>query len=115
MGWGMFKRVINYCNANGREPIIDWLRSFKDKITRQRIEKRIERLGNGNYGNHKRFFGIIELRFDFGKGYRIYCADDGPVIIILLAGGNKSSQEKDISLALRCWEDYNEQKKIQDI
>jgi len=52
------------------------------------------------------------LRFNFGKGYRIYCGEDGNTFVILLTAGDKSSQHKDIQKALEYWEDYNEQKKI---
>jgi len=83
-----------------------------DKATRGRIFIRLERLKSGNYGDYKRFKGIVELRFHFEKGYRVYLGEDGISIVVLLAGGDKSSQQRDIIKALKYWEDYNEQKKI---
>jgi len=102
------KTVLIYKTSDGKEPFWDWLFSLRDKILRNRIEARIERLKHGNYGDHKRFGGIIELRLDFGKGYRVYCAEEGNKIVILLTGGDKSSQDKDIKEALEYWRAYHE-------
>ena len=108
----MQKTVIVYHTRDDKEPFTEWLYSLKDKIIRARIEARIARVEQGNFGDHKRFHGIIELRCDFGKGYRVYCVDDGNTLVLLLTGGDKSSQEKDIRKALEYAEDYHEQKKI---
>ncbi len=86
---------------------MEWLASLSDSY-RDRIEARINRIKQGNYGDHKRFHGIIEIRMGFGKGYRLYCAEDGKVIVLLLVGGDKSTQDKDIRKALAYWRDYNE-------
>ena len=86
---------------------MEWLASLSD-LFRDRIEARINRIKQGNYGDHKRFHGIIEIRMDFGKGYRLYCAEDGKVIVLLLIGEDKSTQDKDIQKALDYWRDYNE-------
>ena len=102
------KNILIYETLEGKEPFIDWLYSLHDKILRHRIEARIERMKHGNYGDHKRFHGIIEIRLDFGKGYRIYCGEVGNKIIILLTGGDKSSQDKDIKEALEYWREYHE-------
>jgi len=99
--------IIIYKTLDGKEPFVEWLFSLRDKALRHRIEARIERLKNGNYGDHKRFHGIIEIRMDFGKGYRIYCGEEGNKVIVLLAGGDKSSQEKDIEEALVYWREYH--------
>ena len=108
----MKRDVIVYRTKDNKEPFLDWLFSLRDKVTRQRIEKRVERIHQNNFGNHKRFSGVVELRLDFGKGYRIYCAEDGHLLIVLLAGGDKSTQENDILSALKYLEDYHGQKKI---
>jgi putative addiction module killer protein len=108
----MSKTILIYRAVSGHEPFFDWLYSLRDKTIRDRIQARISRIGEGNFGDHKRFYGILELRLHFGKGYRLYCGEDGDTIIILLNGGDKSTQEKDIDSALKYWEDYNEQKKI---
>ena len=104
------KDILVYKTRDGKEPFVEWLFSLRDKIVRHRIEARIDRIKHGNYGDHKRFHGIIELRLDFGKGYRIYCGEDGSKIIILLAGGDKASQDKDIKEAVEYWRDYHEKK-----
>jgi putative addiction module killer protein len=85
--------------------------SLKDRITRARIQSKIRRIESGNYGDHKRFQGILEIKLDFGKGYRLYCGESGNTLVVLLLGGDKSTQEKDIKKALEYWEDYHEQKK----
>ncbi len=60
---------------------MEWLASLSDSY-RDRIEARINRIKQGNYGDHKRFHGIIEIRMGFGKGYRLYCAEDGKVMVL---------------------------------
>ena len=66
---------------------------------------------DGNFGDHKGVGeGIFELRLFFGPGYRVYFAEDGDTIVLLLCGGDKSSQSRDIELAKQCWKDYKERK-----
>jgi len=108
----MHKTLVVYRSKDNKEPFTEWLYSLRDKIVRARIEARLIRVENGNFGDHKRFGGLLELRFDFGKGYRVYCAEDGHNIVLLLTGGDKQRQEKDVSKALGYLEDYYEQKKI---
>ena len=106
------KTIIFYQSETGEEPALNWFLSLRDKIHRHRIQARIDRMKQGNYGDFKRFHGIIEIQMDFGKGYRIYCAEEGNVLVVLLAGGDKTTQEKDIKKALEYWRDYHDQKKI---
>ncbi len=81
---------------NGKEPFIHWLEKIKDKNTQTRIRQRIRRLEENNSGDFKSLGGnLYELRLDFGPGYRIYCVKDKKNIILLL-GGSKRTQEKDI-------------------
>ncbi len=108
------KELILYQARNGKEPVRDWLFSI-DKAHRYRVQARIDRIRHGNYGDHKRFYGLIEIRMGFGKGYRLYCAEDGQVLVVLLAAGDKADQQKDIEKAMEYWRDYNEQKKISNI
>jgi len=78
-----------------------WIDALKDRAGRARILVRIDRLAHGNPGQHRHLAGgISELKIDFGPGYRVYYTQRGSMLIILLAGGAKSSQEKDIALAL---------------
>lgn len=75
----------------------EWLTKLKDRAGRLRILKRIDRLANGNPGDVKPVGnGVSELRLDVGPGYRVYYAQGSGVLILLLCGGDKSSQQKDI-------------------
>ena len=79
----------------------DWIDALKDRAGRARILVRIDRLTHGNPGQHRRLTGgVSELKIDFGPGYRVYYTQRGAELIILLAGGDKSSQQRDIRLAL---------------
>ncbi len=87
-----------------RETIVfaDWLESLRDNLARARIQARILRLKAGNAGDAKPVGeGVSEMRIDHGPGYRIYFVRRGSELIILLAGGDKSTQAKDIKTALR--------------
>lgn len=82
-----------------------WLNELKDPIGRVAIIKRIERAEKGNFGDHKSVGnGIFEMRIDVGAGYRVYYGQSGKKIYLLLCGGNKSSQDKDIRLAKEMWQ-----------
>ena len=80
----------------------DWISSLRDLAGRARVQVRVDRLAHGNPGRHRVLTdGVSELKIDFGPGYRVYYTDRGGVLIILLAGGDKSSQAKDIKAAIR--------------
>lgn len=77
-----------------------WINGLRDDRARTRIEARIYRLSLGNPGDVKPIGdGISELRIDYGPGYRVYFVKQGPVIVILLCGGDKRSQKRDIAMA----------------
>ena len=79
-----------------------WLDSLRDIRARARILVRIERLASGNPGDAKPLGGLLwELRIDYGPGYRVYYLYRGKKLIVLLAGGDKKTQSKDVRLALR--------------
>ena len=79
----------------------DWINSLKDRAGRARIQVRVDRLVHGNPGQHRVLTGgVSELKIDFGPGYRVYYTEREGVLIVLLAGGDKSSQQKDIQTAL---------------
>jgi putative addiction module killer protein len=79
----------------------DWINSLKDRVGRARIQVRVDRLVHGNPGQHRMLAGGIgELKIDSGPGYRVYYAERKGVLVVLLAGGDKSSQQRDIDLAL---------------
>lgn len=78
----------------------DWINALKDRAARARIQVRVDRLAHGNPGQHRHLAqGISELKVDIGPGYRIYYTQRGEELIILLVGGDKSSQQHDIALA----------------
>ncbi|MEP0707130.1 type II toxin-antitoxin system RelE/ParE family toxin [Parvibaculum sp.] len=79
----------------------DWLDGLKDRQAVKRIAQRIARLESGLFGDAKFFGGIGELRVDYGPGYRVYFVRRGDVLIVLLCGGDKSTQKKDIERARR--------------
>jgi putative addiction module killer protein len=104
------KSVQLFRDYQGKEPYSLWLTKL-DKEIQRRIISRVARLELGNYGDYKKLSNeIIELRFTFGAGYRIYFAEDGGAIVILLCGGDKKSQSQDIENASKYWQEYKENK-----
>ncbi len=102
------KEVESYVRPDGRCPFIEWLDSLQDQKARGRVRTRIARLRLGNLGDYKPVgSGVVELRIDYGPGYRIYCGQVGTKLVILLCGGDKSSQSDDIQKAIEYWKDYN--------
>lgn len=84
----------------------DWLDRLKDLNDRARIQARIERLADGNSGQHRDLKqGVPELKIDVGPGYRVYFTRHNDVVIVLLCGGDKSSQVKDIEFAYELVDD----------
>lgn len=91
---------------NGSCPIEDWIKGIRDTQTKQRIQSRLDRIERGNMGDCRPVGeGVFEFRMDFGAGYRIYYALTGTTLIVLLVGGDKSTQDRDIALAQRLWKD----------
>ena len=79
----------------------DWINALKDREGRARIQVRVDRLAHGNPGQYRALTGgVCELKIDFGPGYRVYYTDRGGEFIVLLAGGDKSSQQQDIKEAI---------------
>lgn len=78
-----------------------WINSLKDRTSRARIQVRVDRLVHGNPGQHRVLTdGVSELKIDVGSGYRVYYTERGGVVIVLLAGGDKSTQQQDIKTAI---------------
>jgi putative addiction module killer protein len=83
------------------EVYLDWINSLNDRAGRARIQVRVDRLVHGNPGQHRALTdGVCELKIDFGPGYRVYYTERAGVVVVLLAGGDKSSQQKDIETAI---------------
>ncbi len=102
----MFEISI-YKTGTNREPYIEWEGSL-DRSVRTRVDARLTRIRlTGNLGDFKSVGnGVYELRFDFGAGYRVYFGLVKNKLLILLAGGSKRMQEKDIIKAKSYWQDY---------
>jgi putative addiction module killer protein len=99
--------IIVYRTAAGQEPFTLWLHTLRDPSTRRRILQRLFRLENGNFGDcHPVGGGVSELRFFFGSGYRVYYGEEGDTLVVLLCGGDKSSQSGDIRQAQAFWKEY---------
>ena len=95
-----------YCDKFGNEPYIAWINSLKDMQIKARVSQRIRRIENGNFGDHKALGeGVWELRLDFGSGYRVYYAHENNRVVILLCGGSKKTQQRDIDQARSYWKE----------
>lgn len=99
--------VIVYSATNGKQPFVEWFNKL-DKKAKSIILERIARVRKSNFGDCKSIKGssIWELRLYYGPGYRIYFGKKGTQIVLLLTGGDKGSQTKDIAKAKQYWLDY---------
>ncbi len=96
-----------YQRQDGRQPFNEWLAELKDRQARARIRTRLSRLALGNFGDCKALEGgVLELRVDWGPGYRVYFARIGAVVLLLLCAGDKTTQSQDIERAKSYLEDY---------
>jgi len=101
------QEVRVYARSDGSEPFTQWLRGLRDGSTRNRIRQRIARVRLGNFGDTRSVGeGVQELRIPFGPGYRVYFGREGDAIVILLCGGDKSTQTRDIKRAQDYWRDH---------
>lgn len=104
--------LIYYRDDAGNAPFTDWLSAMKDRVAKVQITKRLARLALGNFGDCAPVGeGVIELRVHVGAGYRVYCAQHGERIVLLLCGGDKRSQRQDIRMALQLWKLWKEGQK----
>ena len=96
-----------YRLMKGRSPFSEWLLELKDERGKEAIVKRLDRLSLGNPGDSASVgSGVWELRIHMGPGYRVYYGQEGNALVILLCGGDKGSQKRDIQRAKQYWEDY---------
>lgn len=105
----MKKELRTYRTKQGKEPFIDWLNSLKDRVGRANIYNRLNRVALGNYGDCEPVGqGVYELRIHYGPGYRVYFSEQRETIILLLLGGSKRTQAKDIKKAQQFWTHFRE-------
>lgn len=103
------KEIRIYTTADGIAPFLKWQKSLKDKRARAKIRSRLDRIESGNLGDCKFVGGgVYELRIDYGPGYRVYFGQENDVILLLLWGGDKGTQAKDIRKAQSYWKDYSD-------
>ena len=101
--------IRRYLTEGGRDVFGEWMAGLKDAKTRAKIVARIDRLAVGNFGDCKALGGgLLELKIDWGPGYRVYYALIGKEWVLLLAGGDKRRQSSDIDRARKYLADYKE-------
>jgi putative addiction module killer protein len=109
----MLQPVISinmYETPNGKCPFDEWFSGLRDRKTQMVVDARLTRLRQGNFGNFKSVgAGVLELKIAFGPGFRVYFGVDGNTVVVLLCGGDKGSQERDIRRAQEYWADYLEE------
>lgn len=109
-------RIVKmYQRPDGLVPFTRWYKSLRDMRGQQKVLARIDRMKLGNLGDHRSVGeGVTELRIAFGPGYRVYFGQEGEEMVILLVGGDKSTQNDDIKTAKNYWKNYKEEKKYAD-
>jgi putative addiction module killer protein len=100
-----------YLFASGRSPFEDWFADLNAEA-RAKVAVAVARLEQGNLSNVKSVGeGVLEYRINFGPGYRVYFGSDGEALVILLTGGTKQRQQRDIKAATEFWTDYRGRKR----
>lgn len=103
------KELLAYRTREGRIPFNEWLDELDDQNIVARVLARMAWVRRGNLGDARSVGeGVSELRVDYGPGYRVYFAQKGQTLVILLCGGDKRTQEKDIQRAKQYWHDYKQ-------
>ena len=106
--------ILEYIDAGGDSPYRDWFEGL-DAQAAAKVTVALTRMALGNLSNVKGVgAGVLEFRIDFGPGYRVYFGKDGDRLLILLAGGTKARQQKDIATAQKRWADYKNRKKVEN-
>jgi putative addiction module killer protein len=101
------KQIVFYADEDGNEPFQVWIDNLRDQQGRRRIINRLFRVQQGNYGDVEPIGeGLSELRLFFGPGYRVYFGEDAGNIVVILCGGDKASQSRDIEAAKVYWKEY---------
>ncbi|MGH7966920.1 MAG: type II toxin-antitoxin system RelE/ParE family toxin [Candidatus Binatia bacterium] len=103
------RRVETYVTRDGKDVFQEWLVGLTDRRAKVLIDKTIAKIRLGNLGQHKSVGeGVQEIVLDYGSGYRLYCAEYGNTLVILLCGGTKKRQQAVIKQAKRYWHDWQE-------
>lgn len=106
------KEIAYYQTEDGKIPFEKWLEALRDRRAMLEVEKRLLRLSMGNLGDHRTVgSGVTELRIRYGPGYRVYLGQHGGALVVLLCGGDKGSQDKDIEKAHAYWADWKRRSK----
>jgi putative addiction module killer protein len=106
-------KILEYLAANGASPFRKWFDGL-DSFAAARVTTALVRLGLGNRSNVESVGGgVYERKIDYGPGYRVYFGMDGEELVILVGGGTKKRQSKDIEMARERWTDYGKRKKQQ--
>ena len=104
---GHYNTVI-FRHRAGHCPFLEWLATL-DQMMSERVSSRIDRLKNGQFGDYRVIErNLYELRLFFGPGYRVYFAERNGTTVLILAGGDKASQKRDIKEAKNLWKIYQE-------
>lgn len=104
--------IRHYLSAEGRNPFLEWFKKLRDPIAKGQLLKRLNRIEGGNFGHHKVCReGVWELKIKHGPGYRVYYALENNVVVLLLFGGDKHSQDTDIERAIGYWKDWKRRSK----
>ena len=99
--------VRHFVTDDGRDPFMEWIKKLRDPRAKGQVLKRVNRIEGGNFGDHKSCReGVWELRIDQGPGYRVYYAMADRVVVLLLTGGDKGSQDADIERAIGYWKHW---------
>jgi putative addiction module killer protein len=102
--------IREYLDPRGRSPFAKWFESLNARAA-AKVTTALVRIEQGNFSNTRGVgAGVYECRIDFGPGYRVYFGKDGDTLVILIGGGTKRHQNKDILAAHECWNDYKERK-----
>lgn len=99
--------IRHYLTPDEKDVYLDWLKQVRDTVAKIAVVRRVNRIEQGNFGDHKFCRdGVWELCIDVGAGYRVYYAISGQLIVLLLCGGDKRTQNKDIERACTYWQDW---------
>ncbi len=103
----MIIKIREYITPDGKSPFEEWLLGLRDKKARAKVLIRLDRIAKGNFGDYKYLReGVYELRLTYGKGIRVYYGKEEETVILLLCGGDKSTQTRDIKKAIEYWHEH---------